>query len=69
MKKISLYSSTGAFVTSVNAPLIALPELIQWGERFFAFDLAEDEYRECFVYIVPPSENTGANANTDTSNA
>lgn len=52
MKKISLFSQEGIYLTTVMTPnFITWPEVIIWGDRVFKD--TPDGYRECFGYWAP----------------
>jgi len=66
MMQIRLAVRDGGHVADVSIPPFkSLPEVVVWGERFFAFhhDLKADgencaaEYREVFVFWIPPTSS------------
>lgn len=68
MIKIRLAIYDGGHVSdAIIPPFQKLPEVVVWGERFFAFhhviEEAEDEcraeYREVFAYWIPPELSQG----------
>jgi hypothetical protein len=63
MMRIRLAISDGGYVADVTIPPFQkMPEVVVWGERFFAFhvmltepeDICAAEYREVFAYFIPP---------------
>lgn len=69
MKKVKLFTADGGFVADVKIPPFLPgkdPDVIMWGQRFFkrhsevrSPDGDYLDYRECFVYAVPPELSTG----------
>jgi hypothetical protein len=65
MRKIRLAIRGGGHVADVEIPPFRkMPDVVVWGERFFALhgelsadgDACSHEYREVFVYVIPPDE-------------
>lgn len=58
----NLYTNQGQLVTTIELPPFPTqPPAILWGDRFFLWQAGPSQYREDFLYAVPPETGT----NTD----
>jgi hypothetical protein len=56
----TLYTNDGDEVVTVNVPPFNPPaEILQWGARYFVYDVIDKRYIEGMLYFVPPIEQTG----------
>lgn len=55
MPTVKLYTRQGEFVTEEQfLPWKTQPDIVIWGQRFFAWSEEHKQYREVFAYWIPP---------------